>query len=524
MPGISKNTIAGAFIFALSAGRILGAEWYFETAWGTYRLTSPTDGSVRVTADGFFTPPTTYLTNTTAFTHGHKLITFPPDGQGNYTAALIYDKCETSAGHYHGAGAAIYQEKQKNDINWGPGQDIGSVFDQFGPKKALNGYLAVAGPAAGGNVYLVVTDKTSSRAYVAKKQGPGPWTGNEPLEQALERLYNSGLYPDMSGHSLTCAYGAGDTLGISTTRNDYPGGRVFSSWVNVKRGASWETQPYLAHGLEFQARLRYGSSCTVDEDGTLYVCYELYNPEHPAGVNWKVPALPPQPGGTGVMVIPADRGQTKILAKGGGYPIGVGNHQLTSCAPYIDAQSNPPARYWHIGYGHSASGPQYGLHHIWERVDVPVQSGAWTGKKNLRNLTGYDFYGWPNVATYYDAANGYFYVVMVYEVYDSRPYPELPHGRIYLDVIKFNPAAANPDEVDQLIFYPSERRGFEVAPLTKTHARFPQVTVDKGNDGEFDILVAWTEADNLIRSSDGPWMPADGDVFYRQFTLTYLGP
>ena len=68
--------------------------------------------------------------------------------------------------------------------------------------------------------------------------------------------------------------------------------------------------------------------------------------------------------------------------------------------------------------------------------------------------------------------------------------------------------------------------GRAIAPRVKANAFFPQVTVDKGADGSCDIVVAWTEGDSY-GGGPGPGflaMPSDGDVFYRQVTLTYLGP
>ena len=89
------------------------------------------------------------------------------------------------------------------------------------------------------------------------------------------------------------------------------------------------------------------------------------------------------------------------------------------------------------------------------------------------------------------------------------------------DVVRFD-ASATP-ATDTLIFYPASDRGLEVAALTETHGFYPQVTVDKGTDGNVDIVVAWTEANN-VAATDGPYFPTDGDVYYRQFTLSFLGP
>jgi len=181
--------LAFVILFLISGLGPAAAEerWEFETDIGAYELTSPTTGSVRITTDGG-----NGVTNTTAFTHGHKLTTvFPPGANGDYTAALVYGRAEPFMDH--GNAAAKYVEKGRNDVNWSAPQDIGEVFlpSPGGAGKGINGYLASDGL---GNVYLAFTDATgtlvpaagANAAYVVKKHGPGAWTASSTPELVFE--------------------------------------------------------------------------------------------------------------------------------------------------------------------------------------------------------------------------------------------------------------------------------------------------------------------------------------------------
>lgn len=309
-----------------------------------------------------------------------------------------------------------------------------------------------------------------------------------------------------SGYCLSSAYTVADTLGIGATHGYYPTGRAVTCWLNAKRNGAWLASPILAHGMEFQSREHYGISDTIDEDGTLYASYSLYSPQYPP--TWFVP-VPPQ-NGSGITAVPPDINQINITTK----PGDAGNWEYTSCVPYMDySVANEPM--WHVGKAYAGY-----VNHYWQETPLGPSPG-WTGQGIIRGplYPPSIWFNNANVTTYYDAENDLYYLIYTYVIADALVFT---NGRVYLDVVLFD--RDDPNNPDKLIFRPGADRGLEVAAPTKAHSFYPQVTVDKGQDGSFDIIVAWTEADVATPGSGvDPHYPCDGDVFYRQFTLTYLG-